>query len=271
MAGFDIPSVGGLETLDDVKTYLYRMDRAMKYLMGGNLGTPNIREVGGWELGDYTLISSNGTVGLNSEDSSATYTDVRIWAGATVMETAPFRVLEDGSLVATKATITGNIVMTTGSINWGNVTKPNYTAADVGALATTAPQLTWIGPTGIYTGVLNANQINVGNLTGFDIRTGGGSQHIEMNNNGFASVDANLVKRISIQFTDNVWSNQDLIFRDTAGLWQGHVTAATNSFFIEANNLNLGADRIELLAPTVDFNNATIVGWNGPSNPARFL
>lgn len=262
MAGFDIPSVGELNTFEDVKNYLYRQERMMKYLIGGNLGTPNIREVGGWELSEFMLTSQSGNVGFNSEQTALT--DIRIWAGSSLIETAPFRVLEDGSFFSSNANITGSIHLSAGSsIDWGQVTKPVYTAADVGALATDAPQLTWIGPTGIYTGTLNANQINVGFLTGFDIRTGGGNQHLEMNQNGFASVDANLVKRISIQFTDNVWSNQYLVFRDAGGLWQGNISsAATGALFIEANGLNLSADRIELLAPTVDFNNATVLGFN---------
>ncbi|WP_274362764.1 phage tail protein [Paenibacillus thermotolerans] len=58
------------------------------------------------------------------------------------------------------------------TISWGKVTDQPFipqNAADVGALATNSPMLTYIGPTGIYTGTLNANQINVGVLTGFTI------------------------------------------------------------------------------------------------------
>lgn len=76
------------------------------------------------------------------------------------------RIGSDGSI-----TMSGNITMKGGSIDWGNVTKPSYTASDVGALATNSPMLTNISATGIYTGTLYANQIFAGTLTGFTIQT----------------------------------------------------------------------------------------------------
>jgi hypothetical protein len=59
-------------------------------------------------------------------------------------------------------------------ISWQNVTQQPFipqTAADVGALATSSPKLTYIGPNGIYTGVLSANQINAGQIAAQYINT----------------------------------------------------------------------------------------------------
>lgn len=107
----------------------------------------------------------------------------------------------NGNVVATNATITGNIdcrtlkiggqdALTTSNkistqiiedlvvggnvrmgenatISWGNVTNQPYiprTAIDVGALASSSPMLTNITSNGIYTGTINANQINAGKI-----------------------------------------------------------------------------------------------------------
>lgn len=72
-------------------------------------------------------IVTSGTVQLAGDDASikagitgngTADTSVRIWAGASFgnRTTAPFRVLQDGSFVATKGTITGTINATAGSI-----------------------------------------------------------------------------------------------------------------------------------------------------------
>lgn len=56
--------------------------------------------------------------GLNGQCSDAGQEDVRIWAGSdgASKQTAPFRVLDDGSLVARKASISGNIDAESGKI-----------------------------------------------------------------------------------------------------------------------------------------------------------
>lgn len=64
--------------------------------------------IGGWELGEGYLKSTTpgGEVGLSSKETVG-YNDVRIWAGSTDRETAPFRVREDGSMSSTKGFIGG--------------------------------------------------------------------------------------------------------------------------------------------------------------------
>ena len=116
---------------------------------------------------------------------------IRMWAGATFenRESAPFRVTQEGALVATNATISGSIAMTGGSISWTNVAAPSY-----GQVTGTKPPLnadnTWnaigesrlthITSTGIYTGTIVASQITVGTLTGFLIRTATSGQRVEI-------------------------------------------------------------------------------------------
>jgi hypothetical protein len=84
------------------------------------------------------------------------------------------------------------------TISWDNVTnqptaedigaRPNTwtpTAADVGALATNWVGTTNINAQGIYTGTINANQINVGILTGFTIKTASSGERLELTGNNF--------------------------------------------------------------------------------------
>ena len=93
----------------DESTYNETIPEVSEYsnLSGGNIvegGT-----LGGWRARTRELVSSNGLVGLSSEVTSGT--DWRFWAGNTVPASAPFRVDEDGNLVATSATISGTITV----------------------------------------------------------------------------------------------------------------------------------------------------------------
>ncbi|WP_168124049.1 hypothetical protein, partial [Paenibacillus sp. HB172176] len=85
--------------------------------------------------------------------------------GGTMQIGSKFGVASDGTLTANNANISGNINMNGGSINWGSVPKASYSAGEVGALSTGSPMLTNISPYGIYTGTLDANQINAGKIT----------------------------------------------------------------------------------------------------------
>lgn len=80
--------------------------------------TADSGSVGGWSILTNSLTSSAGTVGLSASVGGGD--DVRFWAGHSTPESAPFRVLESGALVATSATVTGTINATGGSIS-GNL------------------------------------------------------------------------------------------------------------------------------------------------------
>jgi len=123
--------------------------------------------------------------------------------------------------LAGKLKFRGDIIMEGGSISWSDVNAP--TPDDVGALPADSPRLTWIGPTGIYTGTINANQINTESLsaisanlgtvtagqiigvsinsaviTGSTIQTATSGRRIVMSD-AFRSYDSNNVVRISIE------------------------------------------------------------------------
>ncbi|KAA6299778.1 MAG: hypothetical protein EZS26_004084, partial [Candidatus Ordinivivax streblomastigis] len=68
--------------------------------------------------GDIGIGNENGiNAGMSGQGNNDT--NIRIWAGAPKANkaTAPFRVLQDGSVVASKATITGEITATGGTFN----------------------------------------------------------------------------------------------------------------------------------------------------------
>lgn len=74
------------------------------------------------QANDFVVTNSDGTV-VAGLTGGANYsgTAVRIWAGSSSPASAPFQVFEDGSLVATKATITGTITATDSSFE-GTIT-----------------------------------------------------------------------------------------------------------------------------------------------------
>jgi hypothetical protein len=86
-------------------------------------------EIGGFDIGANTLTTDSGAVGLNSEATAGT--DWRIWAGHASPGSAPFRVDESGNLVATSATITGQVTATSGEIGGWTVTATELHNSDL--------------------------------------------------------------------------------------------------------------------------------------------
>lgn len=75
--------------------------------------------IGGWEITEDTIRSTNKLVGLYSgSDYSGDNVDspVRFWAGGTNRETAPLRITQSGRLYASKGDFTGTITATGGEI-----------------------------------------------------------------------------------------------------------------------------------------------------------
>lgn len=83
----------------------------VSFIMNGNIDSRNTREIGGYMVGLHELMSKNGEVGLSSIETSAD--DIRIWAGSSIPEAAPFRVYESGRMEATNGYFTGDIVGST--------------------------------------------------------------------------------------------------------------------------------------------------------------
>jgi len=100
-----LPSIDSLGTIEEVKDYLYQFERTLNYLLGGKLGSKNIREIGGFLVTLDTFSSEDGFVGLTTAG------DLRIWAGGDDPSSAPFRVYHDGDLYASSANLTGSIII----------------------------------------------------------------------------------------------------------------------------------------------------------------
>lgn len=88
-----------LELRDEVA----RNKKQMDWLMQGNLSSKNVREIGGYNVGPKDFKSRDGDVGLSSANDTAD--PVRMWAGGTNKDTAPWRVTKAGKMHATGATI----------------------------------------------------------------------------------------------------------------------------------------------------------------------
>jgi hypothetical protein len=72
-------------------------------VLNGGVDSRNTREIGGWKVNLTELVSKAGDVGMSTAHTAAD--DVRLWAGSTDKDTAPWRVYESGKMVATSALI----------------------------------------------------------------------------------------------------------------------------------------------------------------------
>lgn len=81
---------------------LIKQERDLRYYLN-MVDSQNIQEVGGWRATPDQLASKDGDVGMSTEDTPAD--DVRLWAGSTNKNTAPWRVTEAGKMFATGVTI----------------------------------------------------------------------------------------------------------------------------------------------------------------------
>lgn len=96
---------GGLNTLQDVISYVIRLERELRFLMEGGLDSSNMFEVGGWRVKPNQFSYKDNMVGMSSSGTSAT--SIRFWAGSSDPSTAPFRVQHDGTIYSTKGFIGG--------------------------------------------------------------------------------------------------------------------------------------------------------------------
>jgi hypothetical protein len=67
--------------------------------------------------------------------------DIRIWVGNAIPTDAPFKVLEDGSLIATQATITGEVTANSGKIGGFTIDNGNMDSDGEGELTFTAANM----------------------------------------------------------------------------------------------------------------------------------
>jgi hypothetical protein len=89
--------------LEQVKNYVIRMERTLNFLLENGLDSENVFEVGGWRVGSDTLSSKDGDVGMTTAGTSGS--SIRLWAGSTDPNTAPWRISRAGTSYMTGAEI----------------------------------------------------------------------------------------------------------------------------------------------------------------------
>lgn len=166
-------------------------------------------------------------------------------------------------------TIRGNINITNGSIDWGNVTKPSYTASDVDALATSSPKLTHIDANGIYTGVLSANQIDAGSISA-DRISGGTISGVKITVTTNLDIGEKLIMGGTV-------SNREIRFSDGSGGARITTPSSTSlrvsasDVFIDHGNVTIGSSGYATnLRGNVNFTGATVTGLTTNSVTAVF-
>lgn len=160
-----------------------------------------------------------GAAGLTGETSGDTA--VRFWAGSTFANraTAPFRVLQNGAVTMTSATITGGSIDSTSTIN-GTASSTVVTNAANGATFTSSnagslAYLNAVGTSQIDTTVISGGKIVTGLLTASNITTG----TLNCNN---VSLSGNLSSAVSGGYynltTGNLYfASSGLIYFTTSG------------------------------------------------------
>lgn len=113
---------GALNTVDDIKNYIIRLERELRFLMESGLDSTNAFEFGGWRVKDDMIVSKDADVGMSTADTAAD--DVRFFAGPNG-DVWFYYVTKTGKLYATDAFITGRVE---GSIIVGSEIKTSETA-----------------------------------------------------------------------------------------------------------------------------------------------
>ena len=181
------PNFGFLEgatSLDEIQGALSQLKRVLDFYFQGKISSSNIREISGWQVSEDSLTSEDGDVGFSTLDTPVN--DLRIWAGSSNRDNAPFRVYENGRvdandlhlhggsltigssfsvtnagiLSAAGANISGNITMTSGSISWNNVNS-DPVAVNASSTANMAVSIAHSIVEGTYSGGTFIDERNV--------------------------------------------------------------------------------------------------------------
>lgn len=157
----DIPDLGGYLThitATGIYTGTVRANQIVVGDGGAKIGDDLIESAATWN-GKTTLLTPTGIY-------TGTITTNQIVAGTAKISAALIEDLVVGS----------NVIMgPNASLSWAQITnRPTIpqTAEDVGALPFNSPRLTYIGPTGIYTGTIEADQINATSLSAISVNLG---------------------------------------------------------------------------------------------------
>lgn len=115
-----------LDRMSSVKAYADRVIQQLvdgefeggTFIDGNMVVSPIIAGMEGRFSGELKVGIGNDLAGISGDGSAAS--SIRFWAGHATKTSAPFRVTQDGSLYASKATITGTINATGGTFS-GNI------------------------------------------------------------------------------------------------------------------------------------------------------
>lgn len=126
-----IPESGNIQDLYD---HIAMLQKTMEYHLN-RIDSSNLAEVGGWTIKNNMIVSKTGLVGMFSGELGDE--DVRFWAGSTDMNTAPFRVLENGLVIAENIDIDDKIKAAIAEIDLviSNTVVTNVLVADKGYIA----------------------------------------------------------------------------------------------------------------------------------------
>jgi hypothetical protein len=115
MSSSDYPFYAGKKFADRASAPFRVTKAGVLYATGATISgsiTATTGNIGGWVVGTDDIKDVAGVVGLSSLVTAGD--DIRFWAGHATPGSAPFRLTEAGALVATSATITGDITATSG-------------------------------------------------------------------------------------------------------------------------------------------------------------
>lgn len=108
-----VPSGLSLEELSDI---VAKLSKEIEWIGNGFLDSKNIRNIAGFNVSNTELKHISGIVGMSGGNPS-TATAVRFWAGHSTPASAPFQVLQDGTVKSTKGNIGGFIIGATSLID----------------------------------------------------------------------------------------------------------------------------------------------------------
>lgn len=113
-----------IDSDEDQREQLAEIAKQLTWLMSGNVDSVNMREIAGFLVDLTELLHESGLVGMSAADPDNPDA-VRFWSGSADKANAPYRVLQNGNLLATAAFISGLI---TGSTIIGSEIKTSESA-----------------------------------------------------------------------------------------------------------------------------------------------
>jgi len=240
----------GLGSLEDVKNYVIRLERELRFLMESGLDSTNAFEFGGWRVVPDQLASKDNDVGMSTVDTAAD--DIRFWAGDVKTGAPKFIVTKGGILYAVDGVFAGSVTADSGTIGGWVISATALSdasgAVGMSSAVTGGDDIRfWCGnitPSSApfrvtEAGVLTASSGTIGGFTitatALTAITGGAIQNqtaagnkVYLNDTGLHTNDSSGVERITIGTTPTKGAKA-LITSDSSGVNQGIYTYDTET------------------------------------------